>query len=399
MAIIRLVAKILKNIDDIILDDFKNFNFNRNRDIQSIISIKEDLIDNKKELIDNKESEINFIENSKIKFFDKKILELKKVELEEEKKRLEKEEVELIELKKKELNENKKLLIRKIINYFIISGNDQLFIVYSSRSQNPLKSEYHFNVPVNIQIEVENFISRKRWNLHKAELLKSLLFSYVNLPSFKREFIMHYDNIIKLESIIKEKKLIKIKYKANEYFSKIEPLFIHTENERFNYLCAYSLYTETLVTYRISNISDIYIIDEKPIVDRENLGKYCLRSSEIKIVEDSGIDYYDKEKKISIKELQNNFDPFLSYLHLNIRVKLTENGKDTYKKRLIDKPKIIKNEEFLDYEGDDIFTLEASPLAIQILAGKLLYDMEILEPKYLRDEFRKIIEKTLKNYT
>jgi len=94
------------------------------------------------------------------------------------------------------------------------------------------------------------------------------------------------------------------------------------------------------------------------------------------------LDYIDKINK--------NFDPFLSYGNI-VKVRLTDQGKNWFKRISHYKPTLIK------IEGD-IYYCESSDRKAIIYFSRFYNEAEILEPLSLRKKIKALLEDTLLNY-
>ncbi|MDN5304613.1 MAG: hypothetical protein PWP46_1499 [Fusobacteriaceae bacterium] len=197
-------------------------------------------------------------------------------------------------------------------------------------------------------------------DINEAEYFRDLFYQYSILPIFEREKILFKNNFEKLEKAINEKRKIKL-YSKNRV-REFNPYFIK-QSEEFNYIFGYCELRNDYRIFRVSNIKEIDIYNEK-------------------IIE------YNKEQ---IEKYKENFDPFLSS-EKRVKVKFTEYGIEKYNKIVSNRPKIIKKE-------NNIYLFECSEKKAQVYFPQFFTDVEILEPKSLRKWYKEKLEKALKTYT
>lgn len=188
-----------------------------------------------------------------------------------------------------------------------------------------------------------------------SDYLRLIYFEYINNLKTIREKILFSDIFNKLESYILNSEKVIIDYKNK--LRKVDPYFIISyEKEGRSYLFCYCDESKDYRSYKISDIKDIYNFNEK----------------------------YEIKDKEYVGEIKKNFDPFLSFKN-EVKVRLTEKGKEIYKVANINKPELLRIEE-----GIHVFQCNI-PLAL-IYFAQFYNEVKILEPKELRD---KIKEKTM----
>lgn len=186
----------------------------------------------------------------------------------------------------------------------------------------------------------------------EAEFFKKILYDYIDMPKFKRELTIFRGTAKEIDKAISKKKKVEIKFK--DEIRIIEPYFIkQSGGESRNYIHAYCEKNKEYRNFRLSRVKIIRILDMKQ-------DKY-----------DSGY----------IEEIQANFDPFLSF-GKEIKVRLTPKGKQHYDLILTNKPRIK------EYDGD-IYTFYCSDENAKIYFPHFYDEAEILEPKELREWFKK----------
>ncbi|MGL5964581.1 MAG: WYL domain-containing protein, partial [Fusobacteriaceae bacterium] len=156
-------------------------------------------------------------------------------------------------------------------------------------------------------------------------------------------------------------KKIEIKFKNRSDI--LDPYFIASlEKENRNYLVSYSYYKEKIVNYRIKNIDDVEITttNRKPF------------------------------DEIYIKNLSENFNPFLSFGN-EVKVKFTLEGEKYYNQVISNRPRLKK------VEGD-IYIFEANDYQAMLYFGGFMEMVEILEPLNLREKMITRAKKMIENY-
>ncbi|MGX6592562.1 WYL domain-containing protein [Cetobacterium ceti] len=188
----------------------------------------------------------------------------------------------------------------------------------------------------------------------KATYFRELFTEYSSLSSVKREMILFKEKIEVIESAIKNK--IKVHIISKGRLEIIEPYFIkNLEKENRNYITCYSYIKKKVITLRISNIETIKSVG----------GEF---------------EHYDEKH---VKNLENNFDPFLSYGNI-VKVKFSEDGLKRYKTIITNRPKLLKK------ENGNIYYFQANEYSFFLYFSGFLDLVEILEPIEFR---KKMIDK------
>ncbi len=195
-----------------------------------------------------------------------------------------------------------------------------------------------------------------------AEFMRSILFDYVSHPRHKREEIVFFDIIKTINEAILNNKKVNILY--NKVVRTVNPYAIkYSVEESRLYLFCYCEKNDDYRNYRISKIGNIMLSSKDLEVKNEK--------------------YIDSMKK--------NFDPFRSYGR-KVKVKLTDNGLEILEKALVNRPKYIFNEK------EKIYEFECDNKLAQIYFAQFYDEIEILEPKELREWFVKKIKNMNKIY-
>lgn len=197
----------------------------------------------------------------------------------------------------------------------------------------------------------------KRYKIQsKADYFRKIFFLYSDLPKYKREILIFDENYRMINSAIKNKRKLKIKYQ-NEYRI-VDPYFIkNTEGEARNYMFCYCNKHNEYRNYRLINIKAISIINEE-------------------------LEQYNEDY---IRKIKNNFDPYLSYGN-KVKIKLNDKGLKQFEKFIINKPKVLEKEE-------NIYVLECSDFKAKLYFPQFMENVEILEPIELREWFKNKFKK------
>ena len=260
----------------------------------------------------------------------------------------------------------------------IITGDSEYFKLPVGRIGNII-FKYYMDKDLN-KVELGNFSGEViQFNLNKkneeifmdtlirnkveieAEYWRNIFFTYINNLRYKREEILFENKFKDIREAIKTEKKIKIKY--HKYIRLVNPYFIKvSDSENRSYLFCYCEKNNDYRNYRISEIEEIWLTNEK---------------NEI------------RDKKY-IDDVRKNFDPFLSYKN-RVKVKFTEKGIELYEKVLANRPKLIE-------EKDEIYTFECdNKLAMRYFA-QFYSEVKILEPEELKTILKKELKKTIEIY-
>ena len=211
----------------------------------------------------------------------------------------------------------------------------------------------------NLDIFVD-IVSRKGVE-NKSDFFRKLFFIYCYQPKYKREQQICRQSLAVIENGIKTGRKIKIRYK--DEYRIVEPYFVVSENgETRNYLFCYCCKNNEYRNYRLINIKAISILKEE-------------------------FEHFNEEY---IKNVRDNFDPYLSYGKI-VKVKLNEYGLKQMEKIVINRPKQME-------QDGDIFTFECSDLKAKLYFPQFLENAEIIEPQELREWFKQEFEKTAEKY-
>ena len=260
----------------------------------------------------------------------------------------------------------------------IITGDSEYFKLPVGRIGNII-FKYYMDKDLN-KVELGNFSGEViQFNLNKkneeifmdtlirnkveieAEYWRNIFFTYINNLRYKREEILFENKFKDIREAIKTEKKIKIKY--HKYIRLVNPYFIKvSDSENRSYLFCYCEKNNDYRNYRISEIEEIWVTNEK---------------NEI------------RDKKY-IDDVRKNFDPFLSYKN-RVKVKFTEKGIELYEKVLANRPRLIE-------EKDEIYTFECDNKLAMIYFAQFYSEVRILEPEELKTILKKELKKTIEIY-
>lgn len=242
-----------------------------------------------------------------------------------------------------------------------------IFDIYNEKidfNEPYVKTKYNKLIQFNLTNDNKDIFAdiASRYEINnKAEYFRKLFFIYCDQPKYKRELLI-FDKTVKLvNTAIKNRKKLKIKYK--DEYRIIEPYFIiNSDGETRNYIFCYCEKNKEYRNYRLVNIKAISVMRE-------------------------GFEFYNEKY---INEINENFDPFLSY-GMNVKVRLTEEGKKHLQKVIANRPKIIE-------QNENVFTFECSDLKAKLYFPQFLENAVILEPENLREWFVEKTTKVIQNY-
>lgn len=242
----------------------------------------------------------------------------------------------------------------RILSYYL--GKDINKIDFKSASNERIQ----FNLSKNNEEIFLKIIEEE--NIQKeAGYLRNIYFTYVNNLRYVRERILFKEIFKEIEEAINKNRKIKIKY--HSYIRTVNPYLIKVANkEERSYLFCFCEKNNDYRVYRISEIEKIW-----------------LTTSEIEI-----------RDKYYIEKIKENFDPFLSF-NKHIKVRFTEIGIKRYEKALLNRPKLVSQDK-------NIYIFQCSEKHAKVYFAQFYSEVEILEPKSLREEFKKEFIKILSLY-
>ena len=194
-----------------------------------------------------------------------------------------------------------------------------------------------------------------------SDFIRSLFINYVNNLRTTREKIIFQDIFSPIENAINFGKQISIKYHGK--VRRVDPYFIKAyEQEGRSYLFCYCYKCQDYRNYKISDIKIVY----------QHVQNRVERDSEY------------------IENVLNNFDPFLSYSN-KVKVSFTEEGLRLYKRTPMNRPKLLEKK-------DDQYLFECDNKLALVYFPQFYSNVEILEPKELREVFKNKLLENLKLY-
>ncbi|MEG0236506.1 MAG: WYL domain-containing protein [Cetobacterium sp.] len=253
-------------------------------------------------------------------------------------------------------------------HFSLLTGEigNKLFSYYSNKdienlNINSAKGEIiQFNLN-KLNDELYYIVLKEHEVQNEAEFFRNIFFKYLDNPRYIREQILFFEIFEKIESALKERKKINIKY--NGEIRTINPYLLKTSSiEDRSYIFSYCEKNEDYRNYRIANIENI------------SLSKYD--------IEVKNLEY--------IKSIDKNFDPFLSF-GKNIKIKINENGQKLFESVILNRPKVLE-------KNGDIWILECTNKLAKVYFPQFLSNIEVLEPVDLREWFQKELKKALDIY-
>lgn len=224
---------------------------------------------------------------------------------------------------------------KQIYNYKY--GNVKKIIQFNLNKKNR-ENYYSFLAEKNIEVEAEYF--------------RNIFLHYAQKSKKSREFFIFKDIIGRIASAIDNKKKITVTF-ADESKKTISPYYIaSSELELKNYLFSYDEEAKKFKNFSIRNIRSVYV---------------------------TGQNVYDGEKEY-VKNVIENFDPFLSYSK-TVTVRFTDEGLELLNNLKTYRPKILE-------QDGNIYKFQCSILLGKRYFSNFWNEVEILEPKELRDWFR-----------
>ncbi|WP_432205498.1 WYL domain-containing protein (plasmid) [Cetobacterium somerae] len=261
------------------------------------------------------------------------------------------------------------LILKRDQEDFEINENKHYNRIYKNMdfnySQEKSKSVYKEDTELlQFTLSKENFIkfdTLENKEVKKADFFRQLITEYAMKSAYERELIIFKEYIEQIKIAMENDKRIEIKFKNRDDI--LDPYFIASlEKENRNYLVSYSYYKEKIVNYRIKNISDVVITN----LNREP---------------------FDEKY---IKDLKENFNPFLSFGN-EVKVRFTPEGEKYYKQVISNRPKLK------GIEGD-IYIFEANDYQAMLYFAGFMEMIEILEPLSLREKMKERVKKMKEVY-
>ncbi len=201
-----------------------------------------------------------------------------------------------------------------------------------------------------------SFLAEKKIEV-EAEYFRNIFFYYAQQSKKSRELFIFKNITEKIMCGVENKKKIIVTF-ADGTKKTISPYYMaSSELELKNYLFSYDDEEKKFKNFTLRNIKAVYVT-EKKVYEGEN-------------------DF--------VREVIENFDPFLSYSR-RVKVKFTDEGLEILKKIKTYRPKLLKQE-------GNICVFQCSELQGKRYFSVFWNEAEILEPLELRNWFR---ERSLK---
>lgn len=258
------------------------------------------------------------------------------------------------------LSVEKKELLMKIADYNAIKGYSKL---------------YHINDD-NVEYLLED-CDEEQYYSRPGLYIRSVIEEYCSLPFIMRQQIYRKEIYDTIERACKEKRILKIKANYNGkdqlfyvYPYKIVPEPFHTQS----YLVCYSRKAEESDSEKIIASFSMARINPPTILSKT----FHLNKLEIAHIE---------------SQLAQHSPAYLIGKPEQIRVKLTEKGKQSYQARLYSRPDKIDS-----LSSDDIYTFNCTQQQIFNYFFPFGAEAEIISPENLRNRFILALEKALGIY-
>lgn len=233
---------------------------------------------------------------------------------------------------------------------YIFENSEGFKQVYNYKYGN-VKKIIQFNLNKKNRENYYSFLAEKNIEV-EAEYFRNIFLYYAQKSKKSREFFIFKDIIGRIASAIDNKKKITVTF-ADESRKTISPYYIaSSELELKNYLFSYDEEAKKFKNFSIRNIRLVYV---------------------------TGQNVYDGEKEY-VKNVIENFDPFLSYSK-TVTVRFTDEGLELLNNLKTYRPKILEQDE-------NIYKFQCSILLGKRYFSNFWNEAEILEPKELRDWFR-----------
>ena len=233
---------------------------------------------------------------------------------------------------------------------YIFENSEGFKQVYNYKYGN-VKKIIQFNLNKKNRENYYSFLAEKNIEV-EAEYFRNIFLYYAQKSKKSREFFIFKDIIGRIASAIDNKKKITVTF-ADESRKTISPYYIaSSELELKNYLFSYDEEAKKFKNFSIRNIRSVYV---------------------------TGQNVYDGEKEY-VKNVIENFDPFLSYSK-TVTVRFTDEGLELLNNLKTYRPKILEQDE-------NIYKFQCSILLGKRYFSNFWNEAEILEPKELRDWFR-----------
>lgn len=197
---------------------------------------------------------------------------------------------------------------------------------------------------------------------NEAEFFREIITIYTEKARKNRELFLYKKIYTPLKKGIQERRVTRISFKDGRE-TIIEPYYLGSSKQELkNYIFCFDLQEREWKNYKLRNIVGIYL----------------------------KFDLFEVRDKKYIDEVKEEFDPFLSK-GKKVIVRLTDTGKRLLDELEINRPKILEVSE-------DKYILECSIEKAKRYFTFFLDEVEILEPKELREWFKNGFKRGYKLY-
>lgn len=284
-------------------------------------------------------------------------------------------------LKIKDKDDLTEILIERLRGYIKKEDKEEILSILKSIIYKPInprlnKKQKKLNFRINKDVKSEFEKLKKEQNYFNTNFFRIIIEWYIQKPKFQREKIIFHEELEKIEKAIADKSevLLEIKNLEKGFFRPVG--MFSTKNENYNHVL-------------------ILKINEK----KEEEKLFSIRLSEILFIEktekNKGKEYKISEttQKIINEKIENK--NFTTTEIEKIKIKMTEEGYKLYTKISHIRPNIE------DQKKEENFYILTFKVPIDIIIFYFLRfgkEIEILEPKYLREEFKNFYKNSLDNY-
>ena len=269
--------------------------------------------------------------------------------------------------------ESKKLVINQLLSLEENTLNGRIKGYMSPKADSKL---YHINNS-NVQYLIEECAENIHYNNRPGLYIRSVIEEYCSLPFITRESIYRKDIYDTIEQACNESRILKVK--AN-YYGKDQLFYVYPYKilpDSFNtqsYLVCYSHKVEESESEKVIASFSMARIKAPTMLK----STFSLKKDEITALE---------------LQLNNNSPAYLIGKTGQIKVKLTEKGKQSYQSRLYSRPDKIES-----LSSDDIYVFDCTQQQIFNYFFSFGPEAEIISPENLRNRFINTYENALKSY-
>lgn len=280
-------------------------------------------------------------------------------------------------LKTKDKDDLTEVLIEKLSKYIKKENREDILSILKSTIYKPTnlksnknKKKLNFRINKDIKFEFEKL--KKEQNYFNANFFRIIIEWYIQKSKFQREKIIFYEELEIIEkSIVDESEvLLEIINLKKDFFRPVG--IFSTKNENYNHILIVKINEETkkeeLISIRLSEIVSIKKIEKNYRISK-------------------------KTQEIIKEKIENK--NFTTTKIERIKIKMTEEGYKLYKKISHIRPDIKEEKKEQNFH---ILTFEVPTDIIIFYFLRFGKEIEILEPKNLREEFKTFYKTSLDNY-